>query len=251
MSQHNPPHIAPVPELLPLGADGIVVRFGRRVGAPVSAAVLAFQARLVELALPELVEIAPSLTSVLVRFDPAVSRRATIETRLREVLQSEIADPALPAPKRIWHVPVSFGGAFGPDLTQVADVMGVTPQNAVQQVLDAPLRVLALGFAPGQPYLGYLSDGWDIPRKSELTPQVSAGALVAALRQLVLFNNASATGWHQIGETAFRPFRQGRGEPFLLCAGDAVRFHAVGVSEYADLKAADDGLGGARCEVLT
>jgi 5-oxoprolinase (ATP-hydrolysing) subunit B len=49
------------------------------------------------------------------------------------------------------------------------------------------VRVLAVGFAPGQPYLGPLGEEWNLPRLKALQ-QVPAGALVQAISQFVLFS---------------------------------------------------------------
>ncbi|MFN3525835.1 MAG: carboxyltransferase domain-containing protein, partial [Paracoccus sp. (in: a-proteobacteria)] len=84
-----------------------------------------------------------------------------------------------------------------------------------------------------------------------LTPQVPAGALVVALRQVVMFGNASATGWQQVGRCAFRSFRPERTPPMPLEPGDAIRFAPIPAGDLPALEAEPDGLGGACCEVLT
>ena len=43
---------------------------------------------------------------------------------------------------------------------------------ARRSLSEARVRVTALGFAPGQPYLGELPEAWDIPRQQALTPKV-------------------------------------------------------------------------------
>jgi allophanate hydrolase subunit 1 len=68
------------------------------------------------------------------------------------------------------------------------------------------VRVLAVGFAPGQPYLGPLGEEWNLPRLKALQ-QVPAGALVQAISQFVLFTGPAPTGWRHVGQTAFRCFR--------------------------------------------
>ena len=88
-----------------------------------------------------------------------------------------------------------------------------------------------------------------MPRQSGLTPQVPAGALVVALRQLVLFANPSPTGWRWIASCAFSPFRTDRAEPFALRPDDRVRFVPADAQTIATLRANDpNGMGGARCE---
>ena len=83
----------------------------------------------------------------------------------------------------------------------------------VEEGLIPEVEVLALGFAPGQPYLGELPGHWALPRRQTLNPQVPQGALVTAVRQFVLFANPSPTGWRQVGRTGFACFRPGAADP--------------------------------------
>lgn len=242
------------PQLLPLGVDGVLIRLGLTPDESVIAAVQSLRAR-VEAALnsakdtpPGICEIAASLTSVLVRFDPAETTRAHVQDWLTPLMSPVAA--TLPAPLRRWTIPVSLGGEQGPQLAQAAELAGLTQQEAEADILNTELRVLAIGFAPGLPYIGLLPPAWDMPRLSELTPKVPRGALVVALRQLVLFTNPSPTGWRQVGQTAFHGFDPARDPSILLRSGDAIRFARISPSELIDLERAGDGLGGARCEVL-
>ena len=65
-----------------------------------------------------------------------------------------------------------------------------------------------------------------MPRTSTLTAEVPAGALVTAVRQLVLFANPSPTGWRQIGMSAFKPFAPETDTPFYCVQGMRCNFHA-------------------------
>lgn len=241
------------PETLPLGQDAILVRFARTPSYEAAAACQAFHQMLQQKELPHVVEIVPSLISVLIRFDRAQTTRAALLTVLNPLLDAENwLQTALPAPHRRWDIPVAFGGAHGPQLEEFAALAGLSPEACIQEAGAADLRVLAIGFAPGQPYLGYLPDHWNVPRQRELTPLVPGGAIVTAVQQMVLFTSASTTGWRQIGQTGFRPFLMERATPFLLKQGDALRLCPVSHDSYADLlRSNTDGLGGARCEVLT
>jgi allophanate hydrolase subunit 1 len=128
---------------------------------------------------------------------------------------------------------------------------GLSEAEAVAALSTARVRVLALGFAPGMPYLGILPPEWDLPRQSGLTPKVPEGALVLALRQFVLFGTEAPTGWRQVGRTAFGCFRPGRARPVALSPGDVVVFPPVSPAELAALRDADrTEHGGATCEAL-
>ncbi|WP_010138765.1 5-oxoprolinase subunit B family protein [Oceanicola sp. S124] len=241
---------APHPGLHPLGMDGFLARFGTEFSLEANRAAQAFARE--ASALEGVEEVLPALASTLVRFDStgdaAAGRRGALQDRLTDLLQSRdwLALPAEAAARR-WTLPVSFDGEDAPGLAEAAAEAGLSEADAVAQILDAAPRVLAIGFAPGQPYIGLLPEAWDFPRRTELR-DVPAGALVAAIRQLVLFANASPTGWLQIGRTAFAPFQPGAEQPMPLRQGDEIRLARISRQERQSLSGTP--MGGARLEVL-
>ncbi|WP_458792060.1 5-oxoprolinase subunit B family protein [Yoonia sp. MH D7] len=241
----------PAATMYPLGQDGILVRFGDGYTANTKQA-LNFGDVVRQGKLDGVVDVATSLTSVLVQFAPqSVSRGALLE-KLDALLADQKSEKPSLAAQRLWTIPVSFDGDRGPQLQEAAALAGLSPRQAIEEITGQDLSVLAIGFAPGQPYIGHLPDNWNMPRQSEITAQVPAGALVVALRQLVLFANQSPTGWRWIGTCAFAPFQADRATPFALQANDLIRFVAVDDDTITTLKATQsDGLGGAVCKVLT
>ena len=238
------------PQILPAGGDGLLVRFALVAEPRAIAAAQSFHQRVTESDLPGLREVVPSLVSVLLRFDPEAVTRAEMAQRLETLLSEADWQSAAPHPaQRVWHLPVAFGGEHGPDLEEAAKLAGLSPQAAIDEITATPLSVLAIGFAPGQPYLGLLPEHWNLARRSELNPRVPKGALCVAVRQLVLFANASPTGWHQIAQTAFDVFRPDQSDPVPLHAGDEVRLAPVSGTEMDALLKAGDPMGGAHCEV--
>ncbi len=217
-----------VAEVLPLGPDGVLVRFSDQLSEPANRAALAFRARMEHAGIDGVVETATSLTSAYFRFRPDVLRRAALEDHLKDALSDRdwLSEP-LPEGRHLWRVPATFGGAEGPQLDESAALAGVSPEVAVEQLCAAPLRVLALGFAPGQPYLGFLPEHWNISRQSDVTPEVPRGAVVVAVRQVIPFANAAPTGWRQIGRTAFRCHDPALDPAIPLKPGDEMCFEPV------------------------
>ena len=231
----------------PHGPDGLSILLGITPDAATVGQVRTLAAAL-EAAPPDgCLEIAPALTSIRLRFDPELTSRAALVEALRLRLDGE-APP--PAPQRRWTVPVAFDPANAPQLAEAARLAGQSEAEAIGTITSTEVSVLAIGFAPGQPYLGLLPPHWDIPRQTDLTPRVPDGALVTAVRQLIIFGAATPTGWRQIGATALRVFDPTRAEPFALRSGDLMRFERAAPAEIAALRAAPDGLGGARLEAL-
>ena len=235
------------PQIEPLGTEALLVRFSDRLDDAANRASLAFGAALARRGLPGMAEVAPGLGSVLVRYDGAPDAAA-----LRAALEDGGWRDGAAAPARRWTIPCSFGGADGPQLDEAAGMAGLDEGQAVEALAAAPLRVLALGFAPGMPYLGVLPSDWDLPRQTGLTPRVPRGALVVAVRQMVLFGVEAPTGWRQVGRTLFGCFEPARERPIALSPGDAVRFEPVSPETLRARAEADPtGHGGATWEDAT
>ncbi|MGI3185020.1 5-oxoprolinase subunit B family protein [Nioella aestuarii] len=240
------------PRLHRMGEAGMLVEFGDRLSMSVNAATLAFRAAVDEAAWGGVEESATSLKSVFLRFDPVRLSHEALEAALLTLLNArDWYAETLPHGRKLWRVPTVFGGEHGPQLEEAADLAGLSPEAAVTQISETPVRVLTIGFSPGMPYLGQLPDAFDIPRKTELNPHVPAGGLALAIRQLVLFPVGTQTGWRWIGRAAIDVFGQQAEHPFPLTAGDEILFHPVSAAAFEDAWAeVDAGRMVASCEAL-
>lgn len=244
-------HPQKTPEICILGHDALLIRFAREASEAATACVQVML-QLIDEAKPEnIVEIAPALASVMVRFNGGSDTRARLHAKLSEIIKAtDWNTVSIPPAKRQWTIPVCFEGVAAPHLQEVAAIAQKSTANIISDLETNDLRVLAIGFAPGQPYVGLLPEEWNMPRMSSLTAEVPAGALVTAVRQLVLFANPSPTGWRQIGMSAFKPFAPDAATPILLRAGDAMRFRRAATDEIARLRQSGDPKGGAICQTL-
>lgn len=239
--------MAKMPDIAPLGTEGYLVRFADKLDDAANRAVISFAAAVEGAGVAGVREVTTALASVFVRFDGAETSRADLVAALRALLDSrDWLHPTELEKPRLWRVPTLYGGAAGPQLKEAAELAGVSEEVAVTELSQTRVRVLALGFAPGQPYLGMLPAHWDIGRLTGLTPQVPAGALVVAVRQFVLFANPSPTGWRQVGLTKIPLFDVNAALPFALKAGDEMLFEAISEHDFALLET--DIMGGAKLE---
>ena len=241
------------PQIRTVGLSGILISFADKMSEPANRAALAFRAAVDAQDWQEVSETSTSLVSTFLQIDLAATPAEAMTERLSDLIaqQDWFAAP-LPQGRTLWHVPTVYGTDLGPQLEEAAEVAGVDPDTAIKEVSESRVRVLTIGFAPGQPYMGELSKTWDIPRQQGLTKSVPAGALVIAIRQLIVFTNDTPTGWRHIGQTAFQTFRPKSQQPFALSPGDELIFPAITTSELKNIQARDaSGNGGATTEVLT
>ena len=238
------------PRIRSVGLSGLLITFAEKMSEPANRAALAFRAAVEKQDWPEVTETSTSLVSTFVQFEVSQDAIAKMTNRLRDLLQTrDWFAEALPAGRTLWHVPTVYGTDLAPQLEEAADAAGLDPDAAIAELSQSRVRVLTIGFAPGQPYMGELAPHWDIPRQQGLTKSVPPGSLVVAIRQLIIFTNASPTGWRHIGQTAFRTFRPGSEMPFPLSPGDELIFPSITRQEFDRI--ADDPTGGAEREALT
>ncbi|MGX0903860.1 inhibitor of KinA [Roseovarius sp. MBR-79] len=238
------------PRIGRVGLDGLLVSFGDRLSEAGNRAALAFRAA-VERASPEGVEeTATSLVSVFLRLDALHTDPATVAREMQTLLDSrDWYAEALPEGRRLWRIPTVYGTDLAPQLSEAAGEAGLSPEAAATEIATTRVRVQTIGFAPGQPYLGELPAHWNIPRQQALTERVPVGALVVAIRQVVLFSVSTPTGWRHVGQTAFRLFRPEAEEPFVLRPGDEVIFDAVARDQFERLRESGPD-GGATFEAI-
>jgi len=231
------------------GLDGVLVSFGDSLSEPANRAALAFASAVLRAGIDGVEECAPSLVSVFLRFDPLYLDLGALTTRLEALLKEQdwYAAP-MPEGRRFIRVPTVYGTDLAPQLEEAAQAAGLSTDTAIAQLSEARVRVQTIGFAPGQPYLGLLPEAWDIPRQTALTKAVPEGALVVAIRQLVLFSVSSPTGWRHVGQTALKLFRPDSDTPFFLRPGDEVQF--VPGDRSVLERYADDLDGGAEIEAI-
>jgi len=228
------------PRICPLGVDGFLISFDNRLSESANRAALAFRDALDRAGWPGVEETSTSLASAYLRFDPQAQNHAALQAKLESLLSSrDWYAENLPGGRRLWHIPTVYGTDLAPQLEEAAIAAGLTVDQAVTSISQTRVRVQTIGFAPGQPYLGQLPPCWDIPRQTKLTDKVPAGALVVAIRQLVLFSVTTPTGWRHIGQTAFRLFRPEADMPFALRPGDEVLFTPTTPERLAMMKAGD------------
>ncbi|MBO6602059.1 MAG: allophanate hydrolase subunit 1 [Roseicyclus sp.] len=241
------------PVIRSLGLTGLLVSFADAFSEPANRAALAFRAALEQDPWPGVEETAPSLVSVFLRIDPLAADHADLVSRLSDLVsRQDWYEAPLPEGRRLFRVPTVYGTDLAPELSEAATAAGLSEAEAIRELSAARLRVMALGFAPGQPYLGELPENWNLPRRTELNPMVPAGAMIQAIRQCVLFSRPSPTGWRHIGQTAFENFRPDSDPAFPLNPGDEVQFVATDRAHVERMMGDADVLdGGAEVEVIS
>lgn len=216
--------MSPYPRILPVGEAAFTVEFGNRVDPALTARVHALDARLTPDTLPGLIETVPTYRALLVRYDPCVCPADETEAALSAHLDA-LVEIELPE-GRLIEIPVRYGGDAGPDLASVARHTGLSPTDVIRLHTAPTYRVAMLGFAPGFAYLQGLDPRIAAPRLETPRTHIPPGSVGIAGEQTGVYALDTPGGWRILGRTDLVLFDPAREAPFLLQAGDRVRFIA-------------------------
>lgn len=171
----------------------------------------------------------PAFTSVLVEFDPRLHTHAEIEGLVRECMEAAPVEELQAS--RLIEIPVRYGGAYGPDLDDVARYHDLSPRRVVELHAGAEYVVYFVGFSTCFPYLVGLPAELATPRLAAPRRHVAAGSVAIAGNQAGVYPLESPGGWRLIGRTPLRLFDPASEPPPLVRMGDRVRFVALAESE--------------------
>jgi KipI family sensor histidine kinase inhibitor len=176
----------------------------------------------------------PAYCSLLVKFDALKLQHDELEAILKEYL-NRLEEVSLPEPRQV-EIPVCYGGDYGPDLSDVAAMHGITLAQAIELHISTTYLVYFLGFVPGFAYLGQLPEALATPRLATPRKRVPAGSVGIAGNQTGVYPFATPGGWRLLGRTPMAMFRTDRDGLSLLSIGDRVRFTAVSRERFAALE---------------
>ncbi|MFT0803059.1 5-oxoprolinase subunit PxpB [Bacillus swezeyi] len=232
--------------MTPLGDSAVIIQLGTDINEQTQRVASALTKQLENDPFPGFIECVPAFTSVTVfyhpfevyqqmknstAFDsPYEKVKTLIKKSLKELTIEEEAE------KRTIEIPVCYGGRFGPDLEEVARINGLTPKEVIDIHTAGEYLVYMIGFAPGFPYLGGMSEKIAAPRRSSPRTSIPAGSVGIAGMQTGVYPLSTPGGWQLIGNTPLDLFRPHEQPPSLLKAGDVVKFVRVTEEEYERLK---------------
>ncbi len=172
--------------------------------------------------LPGCIEAVGGIAVVECQFDVATTSAASFAASVAAECALAVSDGA--APGAVHDIPVSYGGADGPDLETVCATLGLDRQEFIRRHTAGSYRVAMLGFTPGFTYLDGMDASLAVPRREMPRQFVPAGSVGIAGGRSGIYALDGPGGWQIVGRTAATLFDPDADAPFRLSAGDRVRF---------------------------
>jgi len=162
-------------------------------------------------------ELVPAARTLLIHFRPVVLPwRKLVQAIAQRDLSAQTERSST-----LIEIPVHYDGE---DLAEVAQLLGITPQEVIRRHTGSEYTVAFTGFAPGFAYLAGGHPSFNVPRRSTPRTRIPAGAVGLAGSFSGVYPQASPGGWQIIGTTPVAMWDISREVPALLQPGYRVRF---------------------------
>ncbi|MDQ2066551.1 allophanate hydrolase subunit 1 [Xinfangfangia sp. CPCC 101601] len=207
------------PRFLPVGDQAVMLEFATAIDKEAHRAVLALDAALAAQPFAGFIEAVPAFVTLLVRFDPLVTDRATVEQHLK-TLNSAALETVLAGNRH--EVSVVYDGS---DLAEVARQCGLSEAEVARCHQSGTYEVAMYGFAPGYAYLSGLPAPLAIDRKPNAVRNVPAGSVIIAGGMCLITTLTMPTGWWRIGRTDAQVLTGNPDRPFAFAVGDKIQFN--------------------------
>ena len=218
------------------GDCAICATFSGPICVATNMRVRALQLTLEQIQLQGVIELVPAYCSLMIHYDPLkVQYQKLVDTIRSIAVQTEEASLC---PGTVTQIPVLYGGEWGPDLAEVAQLENIVEEEVIRRHSSQPGFIYMIAFAPGLPYIGSLKETFSVPRRTSPREKLPAGSVTIWQSQTTVFPVEQPGGWNVIGRTPLKLFdKENTQSPFLLQAGNWVEFVPIDKITYDSIEA--------------
>ncbi|EEG74616.1 5-oxoprolinase subunit PxpB [[Clostridium] hylemonae] len=216
------------------GDSAVSVQMGSEISLEVNQLVRMLFLDLTNDPVEGIVEMVPTYASLMIHYRPEkiqYSRlKEEIEGRLGSMEQVEEGS------RIVKEIPICYGGELGPDLEDCAAVENVSSKEFIRMHSEHEYYTYMLGFAPGHAYMARFEEPFHFKRRETPRVRIPGQSIVVQLNLSNLIPFDQPCGWNIVGATPLTICDHTKKDPFLVHAGEWVRYVPVGRREYEKIK---------------
>lgn len=216
--------------ILTAGDSALLIEFGKEINPETNRKITALVQLMREQHIEGIVDVIPAFCSLLINYDPRVLSYEELKERMEHLLKMETKTEA--TRKRIFEIPVCYGGEYGPDIENIAEHAGLSIEEVIKIHSSKDYLIYMLGFLPGFTYLGGLDERIHTPRLASPRLKIRAGSVGIGGSQTGIYPLDSPGGWQLMGMTPVSTYDPERQTPILVEAGDYIRFIPIDEEEF-------------------
>jgi inhibitor of KinA len=170
-------------QLHPFAENSIIIDLGREISETSLQKIQTITACLDERSFSWMIEYVPAFTTITIYYDPIKVFALRSETMPYNYVVQEINTLLIKLKSgnllqpRVISIPVCYGGDFGPDIHFVARYNNLTTREVIAIHSGTEYLVHMIGFAPGFPYIGGMSEKIAVPRRNTPRLKIPPGSV--------------------------------------------------------------------------
>ena len=225
-------------KILMSGDQAVSVQMGDEISLEVNRKVLMLHEELKKRPVKGISEMVPTYASLMIHYRPDV---ISLDKLIDEIYQHIDSMKDIGASRKvIREVPILYGGETGPDLELCAQLENTTVEEIIRKHSSHDYYVYMLGFAPGHPYSARFEEPFSFKRRDTARVKIPERSVVVQLNLSDLIPFEQPCGWNIIGSTPVTICDYKKEDPFLVHAGEWVRYIPVSKKEYDEIRRADE-----------
>jgi inhibitor of KinA len=213
-----------------LGDLAIRVCFGEEINESIHKQIHQFTSLLEVSNIYGVVEWVPAYNAVAIYYHPEKISCNQLTEAVKKIYYK--STDVKPSQSIVYEIPVYYGGKTGEDLPFIAQHCQLSEEEVIALHANKEYLIYMMGFVPGFPYLGGLSQRLAVPRLEHPRPRVAAGSVGIGGNQTGIYPSEVPSGWRIIGRTPIKLFDIQNPSPCLLSAGNYIKFLPIEWKEY-------------------
>ncbi|WP_185907927.1 5-oxoprolinase subunit PxpB [Psychrobacillus soli] len=217
------------PLYLPMGDQAIIIQFEHVISLETNKRVQTIAYLIESSQIVGVTQLIPAFNNLTVCYDPVVIGFDELVETLKKFEGDDLEQIQINS--KTLHIPVVFGGDYGPDLEEIADHAKLSIEEVVSLIQSKRYFVYMIGFIAGYPYCGDIDPRLSLPRRANPRGKVEKGTIQIVNNLTGIFTMTAPSGWHIVGWTPMEIFNPKSDPPSLLQAGDYIQYIPISEEE--------------------
>lgn len=217
-----------------VGDCALSIEFANEISLHTNQKVCALKMALEKQSIYGIQEFIPTYRALLILYDPFLVEWTTIKTAVEECV-GNLGNIQM-AKTVITEIPVLYEGEYAMDLEDIAKIENKTVEEIIRIHSQSDYYVYMLGFSPGHPYTARFENPFSFGRRPSPRIRIPGGSVVVQREQSNITPFEQPCGWNVIGATPLLMCDYRHKTPFLLQAGQWVRYVPIDRFEFAEIK---------------
>lgn len=223
-------------KIVPHGDASMLIEWEAKIDPAINRKITGLVSLFKDQKIEGVIDFIPAFSTLLINYNPRIISYQRLKKITEDLLTIEIGTGKVK--KRIFEIPVCYGGEYGPDIEFIMKHAQLSQEELIQIHSGTDYLIYMLGFLPGFSYLGGLDERIHTPRLDNPRKAIPAGSVGIGGSQTGIYPLESPGGWQLLGRTPVKTYDPERSQPILFDAGDYIRFVPIDEATYQKIEQA-------------